>query len=518
MMKILFLISLLIISSNNQRMNVVRAMAYAYSAKDVKTNLSEPIEKWRYINSLTENEARIYKKTWNTKSSLKSNITNLVDMFFDGCCDFSFKLGKKYREVVLGQSVSNDNIMFVNNQQVVHNLIKENQNKYYSTNFLVSVGEPREFTNQMKEEIRNYIKFIAKDSVGCKLLRIATAKTIAGHLSKLIFIPLVDYSSQQLYTESPYQSRYKSLFGINFQRGIYGWQLAKQTSNETPQTFNRYSKVNFPSYRYMLFVPEILAKNPTVMAVKNTSNRFEFFYMPLPADVRLFNRITKSLHSEKPKTLSNIRARLAIKKKKFSQKLNEKFISILRIYTEANCFSEKLSPQIFQQISKLGGIKNYSNLVVNNMSQELKLSHLETLISSFYKNDEDYRSQYGITENGFDPLNESSYTSHRYHWIRTSNPITLNNYKDLFELFVKENGDFNMYSYYLSQKSSIKYPKFGINQYKCSDLPDISSKSFSEIFPESNPKLIIQNSVESALPPPYPEKKNQKKPVFNFIQ
>ncbi len=41
---------------------------------------------------------------------------------------------------------------------------------------------------------------------------------------------------------------------------------------------------------------------------------------------------------------------------------------------------------------------------------------------------------------------------------------------EFFQKFFTKYGDLDLFHFYLSQDSPIKYPKFGIGQYKCADL------------------------------------------------
>ena len=148
----------------------------------------------------------------------------------------------------------------------------------------------------------------------------------------------------------------------------------------------------------------------------------------------------------------------------------------MKIMTEADCMTEKLTPQIFSQIRKLGGIKSYASHVVETMSKSVRSEKIEDLVSSFYGSDEEYRAQYGLTATGFDSLNESSYLSHRYHLIRASNVTQSEDFEDMYKTFVREQGDFDLYAYYLLPNSSIKYPKFGVNQYQCADETNSETK------------------------------------------
>jgi len=91
-------------------------------------------------------------------------------------------------------------------------------------------------------------------------------------------------------------------------------------------------------------------------------------------------------------------------------------------------------------------------------------------INNAYSNDEEYHTMYGLTSRGLDLLNESSYLAHRYGFIRMSHVQGESSHIDHRRTwwYVK-NGDEDLYRYYLSPKSPIKFPKFGVGAYECSD-------------------------------------------------
>ena len=450
---------------------------------------TQPIKSWKKLPPLTSREMRIYNKTWDYRATLARNKENLTNTFLDICCDFSFKIMRKEDEIVYGRSASNPNIIFLKDPSAANSFLRKNSERYAVTNFLNNTGEPREFIFEIRELIQNQIKTMAEDSVGCKLLRIATAKIAGGNLPKLIFVPLKKDSA------TGGEDGFKTNIcedGIDVRSGIYGWQIESDrfiSRIEHAVTverkislmknnifdFQKYSAMRLPSYRYILFYPENLFERPTVSAIKWIGSKLKFFHAQLPPDAALFRSIVCSLFSNtsdrspRSETRKNIKARLNLGKKKFSQKLNQKFNNVLKILAETDCVTEKLTPQIFNQMRELGGIKSYASRFVETMSQSVRLEKIENLVSSYFGNDEEYRAQYGLTADGFDPLNESSYLSHRYHWIRASNVIRSENFGDMYKIFIQEQGDFDLYAYYLSPYSSIKYPEFGFSQYQCSD-------------------------------------------------
>ncbi len=479
MIKKVLLISVLIILyfNNIESMNGVASMPTA----EKRFNISQPLNDWKKISPLTEKEMRIYNKTWDYRATLYRNKVNLADIFCDTCCDFSFKIIRKENNIVYGRSISNPNMIFLEDFTSTSLFIRKDADRYAVTNFLDNIGEPREFTYDMKEQIRKLIRDLTENPVGCKLLRIATAKIVAGKLPKLIFVPL------QKDTEIVVDD------GMNIYFGKYGWQiesdkfmsriqmacsLQQKISGVKKQVFDfqKYAAMKLPNYRYILFSPENFFNRPVVAAIRRLGQKFELFHVELPPDVTFFRTVVSSLFSQKSDSQVNIKARLNLKQKNFSQKLNQKFNNVLKIMAEADCVTEQLNPQIFGQIRKLGGIRNYAEHFVDTMSRSAKLKRIESFILACYGNDENLHIQYGLSSSGFDALNESSYLSHRYHWIRAFNMIGPKRFADIYETFIQELGDFDLYSHYLSPNSSIKFPKFGVNQYKCADNPNLTEE------------------------------------------
>ena len=479
MIKKILLISVLIILhfKSIEAMNMIPCAALVGEG----FNLSQPLNNWKKLSPLTNKEMRIYNKTWNYGATLYRNKTNLADIFCDVCCDLSFRMVKKDDGIVYGKSATNPNMIFIKDLAVANLFFRQNSEKYAVTNFLNNVGYPREFTFEMREQIRKQIRTLTEDPVGCKLLRITTAKVATGNLPKLIFVPM-QKDSETVADD-----------GMNIHFGKYGWQIesdkfmSRIRFARSPRQkifemknrvfdFQKYSEMKLPNYRYVLFSPENFFDRPTVNAVRTIGLKFEFFHTQLPEDATFFRTVVRSLFPHRSDSQTNIKARLNLKKKKFSEKLIRKFNKALALMTEADCLTEKLTPQVFQQIRKLGGIKSYSELFVEKMSQSARLENIENLVASYYGNDDEFRTQYGLTANGFDALNESSYLSHRYHWIRAVNVIRRKSFADIYQDFVQEQGDFDLYSYYLSPNSTIKFPQFGVNQYQCADDPDIISE------------------------------------------
>ena len=123
-----------------------------------------------------------------------------------------------------------------------------------------------------------------------------------------------------------------------------------------------------------------------------------------------------------------------------------------------------------------GNRSSHSSSIVSQRSKSKSLQIGIHSINNAYSNDEEYHTMYGLTSQGLDLLNESSYLAHRYGFIRTSHvhipDSSRIDYRRTWR-YIK-NGDEDLYRYYLSPKSPIKFPKFGVGAYECSDSPSDS--------------------------------------------
>ena len=102
-----------------------------------------------------------------------------------------------------------------------------------------------------------------------------------------------------------------------------------------------------------------------------------------------------------------------------------------------------------------------------------------------FGNDAVLHNMLGITERGYDPVNESEYLSHEGRYIRLSyaDPKYISTeygetlQEDYLEVWNKlinsvEEGDLftSTYEYFLSPNSQKRSPKFGVGSYKCSNI------------------------------------------------
>jgi hypothetical protein len=92
---------------------------------------------------------------------------------------------------------------------------------------------------------------------------------------------------------------------------------------------------------------------------------------------------------------------------------------------------------------------------------------------------------YGLTEEGLDLINESSYMAHRYGFIRLWHidgaqeelwkPVKKRiNLMRKYGIF-----DRDLYNFYLSSEFKKRCPKFGVGDFECSDLDPKTGKKLN---------------------------------------
>lgn len=117
--------------------------------------------------------------------------------------------------------------------------------------------------------------------------------------------------------------------------------------------------------------------------------------------------------------------------------------------------------------------------LIKQRLMELKLNYDLNLISPLFGNDAEYQNMFGICQDGLNSINEASYMSSTYGYIRALHvaifesspylrtfpcPVEIAN-KAIFD-FIKDHGDYELYSHYLKPESEIKLPKFGADHFQ----------------------------------------------------
>lgn len=93
----------------------------------------------------------------------------------------------------------------------------------------------------------------------------------------------------------------------------------------------------------------------------------------------------------------------------------------------------------------------------------------DALARVLYNNDEEFHTMFGITEQGWDSINESAYSSDRYGFIPFSHTSGDDMQAAILKDFINSDlSDKDLYRSFLVQK--FKSPKFGVGQYECADL------------------------------------------------
>jgi hypothetical protein len=125
---------------------------------------------------------------------------------------------------------------------------------------------------------------------------------------------------------------------------------------------------------------------------------------------------------------------------------------------------------------------NYDCFYFRSQGQDWLRMQESNLNVSIFFDDEVYRTMFGITSKGLELINEAAYLSHRYKFIRPAflgdqtrfvidgQELTPKQMRQFFKkYFESARTNRDIYKYYLSPKSSIKYPEFGQGKYLYTD-------------------------------------------------
>ncbi|MBO7536824.1 MAG: hypothetical protein J6T29_00600 [Alphaproteobacteria bacterium] len=182
--------------------------------------------------------------------------------------------------------------------------------------------------------------------------------------------------------------------------------------------------------KLMYFSPEVFSTTDYACVAKYEGNELRLMDEVLPLDVSMFHELLHFLHldsREKSQISSAIKKRSDIRITPYLSKKYDEYVSVNKW---------------------------------------------------LYRNDEEFRTMFGLTEQGIDPLNEAAY------FVQTRKAIRFHHgdksYKDLKETLDPRMIDTELYFYYLLSDSALKFPKFGTGQYKCSDYDSVTGRKISE--------------------------------------
>ena len=414
-------------------------MARVYASSRKRFDISQSLSKWPMLNMLrTQKERVIYESIWDSNKSLKQNQERLFDLFLKTCCDFSFAAKEtEVPGVFIGEGESGTPIVFVGaDVETLGDLYLENlwlqntkkQGKKIKVNMTTTVlhdMRPLDFTKTQKEQLKRYLKKLTEDSVGCELLRVAIAKYGArkNKSEKIKFLPVrsdrVDFA---------------------YVIGASMWQYIELSQHIDLGMYRKHWK----KQEFILFSPDWFNtehKGFLMKSFKDEKSRTRKFVVDwgiIPKESNLLNEIIHAIHPGTGRT-----------------------------YRDTTNILER---------------SNYDYLYVRLKEQDwFRIDEPNFNVSIFF-DDEVYRTMFGITSKGLDPINEAAYLSHRYKFIRPAfvgdqtrfifngRELTQKQMCQFFKRYFESGHiDRDLYRYYLSPKSPIKYPEFGKGKYLYTD-------------------------------------------------
>ncbi len=416
-------------------LSIVSVPSAAQQNKMFEVNQS--LSEWPKRSLSAREEEICYEQTWDRNKKLEENQRELIKRFMSSCCDFSFKIkAEGLSGIYSGKFDDGENVVFINKETHItasHSLDRvmffNEKDKgrglevHPRTSLLQNV-KPLDFEEWMKCEFERYIQRFVEDPVGCEILRVSIAKYEAGQseLPKIKFIPQADPKMNLAYTP-----------------GGYVWKYARRIGRSDFSGYAEFCREN----KYIMFSPEWFNTDQTglILKLRKTKSGSDDFTVSsgiIPREAGLMYQIIYAMHVGKGTDY------------------------------EGTEVIEKRDDKNYYR-SDFEGVGPFSIL-------------RKRLNVSIFKNDKIYRVMYGLTRRGFDLINESSYLAHKYSFIRPAYAgskagININGKRldkkescRFLRKFLKTNGDFDLYKYFLSKKSSIRYPEFGRGKYRCADV------------------------------------------------
>ena len=399
----------------------------------------KPLAEWPIVHPFNSQEEMDFynNSTWHPDLTLKQNQKELVKSFVEECCDFSFKIrSTELKEIDIGFLDSGEFLIFAS-ESIYIDADKDSTNMIiYNDNYKDDGGlsapcitpsfigyRPVDECMKYKNQFIEYFSKIAEDPVGCKLFRIAITKHVVNDLDKIAFIPAVTYEDDKLSS-------------ITCNSGCcVCYHLAKRENSMAIERLRQDQQ-----YRFITFTPEFFTEDLSVGIIKYENNKISFSIIEFLREAALFHEIVHSLHT--------------------------------------NVHKKLLESKNIRRRSKPNALK----CTFENKKEPIFVCRDSVNVGLFH-NDEEYRTIYGITEKGLDLLNESSFSAHKFGFIRAShgdiresklligkNHFDKKESREFYQKFFTEHGDLDLYFYYLATDSPIKHPKFGVGQYKCADL------------------------------------------------
>lgn len=414
-------------------------MARVYASSEKRFDVSQSLSKWPILNPLESlKEKEIYDLAWNQNKSLKENRENLFNLFLKTCCDFSFNAEEtEVPGVFIGEGESGTPIVFVgsdvetlsdlylNDIWLQNSKKKGKKLKVNLTTTVLHDMRPLNFMEEQKDQLKQYIKKLTEDSVGCELLRVAVAKYGAkkDKLEKIKFLPV-----QSKHVDFAY------VIGANM------WQYIGLSQHIDLSMYRKHWKKR----EFILFSPDWFNtehKGPLMRLHKDKTSKIKKFVVDweiIPKEVNLLHEIIHAIHPDIEKN--------------------------------------------YRKTTNILGRSNYDCFFVRSKTQDWIKIEVASLNVSMFRDDEILRTMHGVTSKGIDPISESAFLSHRDDCIRPAfigdqtrlicggqewNQKQLQKFSQVF--FESPNADRDLYRYHLLKKSTKKYPEFGQGNYLYTD-------------------------------------------------
>lgn len=396
---------------------------------------------WPKVSSLTSREKEFFKNTWEKKKSLSENQVNLVAKFKETCCDFSIKVQEVgLNGVCLGITDDGDKFLFKGASigfQESFDLSEvlvfgdEEQGSIRAGYFdsVISDVTPFGMQDWMICEFDRYIQRFVEDSVGCEILRTAIAKYDAsgGDLSRIVFIPIE-----------------KGKYKLAYTNGSYVWKYVKRREDER----KRYANLS-KRRRIILFSSEWFNEDNEGLIVQLNQRRWSSMDIP---GLRKFQVYLSVIPKEAELLYYIIYATNVVDNKEYVRSANNKTI-----------IEKRSKGKYFCGCSEEVGCFSVLDKILN---------------FSIFQDDKSYRTMYGLTRKGVAMVNESSYLAHRYNLIRATHlgsntnlringkKLSVHETYKILKQYIVDFGDYDLYKYYLSSGSNIRYPEFGVGKYQ----------------------------------------------------
>lgn len=256
--------------------------------------LYKPLSDLQVIDSLSKEERDYFEnKTWDKTKTLEENQKNLVNQFIENCVDFSFrKIDNISNEVEQGKLDSGNLILFRpdgNAKGLFVDFCEHVKTTYgytipqdlHDAIMTWSVSPKDCIDDDCKKKFLNSIKAIAKDSVGCEMLRHSIAKSVVNELPKAAFIPV---NKEAIYESAGLLANVLYMDAISFLEYFKNGRENKDTKKR----------------KLILFAPELFTEKSETYAIKSQTitnkkkkkvKKLVREKKPLPVDVSLFHEM-----------------------------------------------------------------------------------------------------------------------------------------------------------------------------------------------------------------------------------